>query len=380
MQNTKYMQMALKLAARGIGQVEPNPAVGCVIVKDEKIIGTGWHKKFGQPHAEINALENCKTLAVNPKGSTMYITLEPCCHQGKTPPCTDAIIAAGITKVVIATTDPSTQVNGKGIEQLQRAAVEVEIGICENQAKLLNAPFIKFAKTGKCWVILKWAQSIDGKLAYPDGNNQRWISTEKSRKDAHKLRRRAQAILVGINTVLADDPLLTARPCKGKKLTRIVLDRCLRVPLDCKLLDTADKADTLIFTSDKAAQTKPQITEQIIRKGAELLTCPDTTNNSNLHFLLDELSKRSITQLLVEGGATLIASFLKENLADEICVYIAPKILGAQAKADITYPMTELTETLDLHCANIRHLGSDVCINGLTKKAINEISIKRARA
>lgn len=372
--------MALKLAARGIGQVEPNPAVGCVIVKDEKIIGTGWHKKFGQPHAEINALENCKTLAVNPKGSTMYITLEPCCHQGKTPPCTDAIIAAGITKVVIATTDPSTQVNGKGIEQLQRAAVEVEIGICENQAKLLNAPFIKFAKTGKCWVILKWAQSIDGKLAYPDGNNQRWISTEKSRKDAHKLRRRAQAILVGINTVLADDPLLTARPCKGKKLTRIVLDRCLRVPLDCKLLDTADKADTLIFTSDKAAQTKPQITEQIIRKGAELLTCPDTTNNSNLHFLLDELSKRSITQLLVEGGATLIASFLKENLADEICVYIAPKILGAQAKADITYPMTELTETLDLHCANIRHLGSDVCINGLTKKAINEISIKRARA
>jgi len=215
--DTKYMGMALRLARRGIGSVEPNPAVGAVIVKANQIIGKGWHKKFGGAHAEINALEDCKTLGVNPRGAAMYITLEPCSVQGKTGPCTQAIIEAGVAKVLVATIDPSEHAGGKGIEQLRDAGIEVQTGICETQARLLNAPFIKFAVTGKCWVTLKWAQSIDGKVAItePRPSGSGWISGEQSRKDVHKLRRRAQAILVGVNTVIADDPLLTARDSSG---------------------------------------------------------------------------------------------------------------------------------------------------------------------
>ena len=188
-QDKKYMQAALRLARRGIGLVEPNPAVGAILVRAGQIIGKGWHRKFGASHAEVNALADCKRLGANPQGATMYVTLEPCCHHAKTPPCTEAIIAAGLAKVVVATIDPSQHADGKGIEKLRNAGIEVQTGICETEAKLLNAPFIKFAKTGKCWVILKWAQTIDGKLTYAGkSDRRRWISNELSRKDAHKLR------------------------------------------------------------------------------------------------------------------------------------------------------------------------------------------------
>ncbi|MHC4337452.1 MAG: bifunctional diaminohydroxyphosphoribosylaminopyrimidine deaminase/5-amino-6-(5-phosphoribosylamino)uracil reductase RibD [Planctomycetota bacterium] len=375
-QDNRYMQAALKLAQRGIGSVEPNPAVGCIIVKAGQVIGKGWHKKFGGPHAEINALEECKTLGVSPRGATMYVTLEPCCHYAKTPPCTEAIIEAGLTKVVIATIDPSAHANGKGIEELRNAGIEVQTGVCQTQTRVLNAPFIKFAITGKCWVILKWAQSIDGKMAWAEqSNNQKWISGEQSRKDVHKLRRRVQAILVGINTVLADNPLLTARPSKGKKLTRIVLDSKLRIPLDCELLATAPKAPLLIVTSQQTVQTNRQAAEAIRKKGAELLVFPDTPGQSNLRLLLDELSGRGIAQLLVEGGPTVISSFLKEQLADEICIYIAPKILGRQGAADIAEPMKELSEAIGLYHIDIENFDGDVRLTGLSKKALDEIGI-----
>ena len=371
----KYMQMALKLAQRGVGSVEPNPTVGCIIVKANQIIGRGWHRKFGAAHAEINALEDCKTLSISPRGATMYVTLEPCCHYAKTPPCTDAIIDAGLVKVVVATIDPSEHANGMGIEQLRSAGIEVQTGICETQARLLNAPFIKFAATGKCWVILKWAQSIDGKLAYSETNDERWISGEQSRKDVQKLRRRAGAILVGIGTVLADNPLLTARPSKGKKLTRIVLDSKLRIPLDCELLATAKKVPVLILANRQTVRTNSQLAEAISKKGAELLVFPDTQGQSNLHFLLDDLSRRGIAQLLVEGGPTVISSFLREGLADEICVYIAPKILGRQGAVDIAGPMRELTDAVGLHCVDIKNFDGDVRIRGLSKKTLDELSI-----
>ena len=376
LQDTKYMQMALKLARRGIGSVEPNPAVGCIIVKANQIIGRGWHKKFGGPHAEINALEDCKTLGVSPRGATMYVTLEPCCHQAKTGPCTQAIIAAKLAKVFVATPDPSEHANGKGIELLRSAEIQVQTGVCEIQAKLLNAPFIKFAATGRCWVTLKWAQSIDGKVAWAESSRgDQWISGEQSRKDVHKLRRQAGGILVGINTVLADDPLLTARPSKGKKPTRIVMDSFLRIPLDCKLIKTAKKSPVLIYTSQNSIRANPQIAEKITKKGAELLVYPDIQGRSNLYFLLDELSKRSITQLLVEGGPTIIASFLKEQLADQIVVYIAPKILGAQGSVDIAGPMAELTESFGLHYVETERFGNDVRLTGLSEKALRELSI-----
>ncbi len=376
-QDEKLMWSALALARRGIGFVEPNPAVGAVIVKANQIIGSGWHKKFGGPHAEINALEDCKTLGVNPRGAAMYVTLEPCSHQGKTGPCTQAIIEAGVAKVFVATIDPSEHAGGKGIEQLRDAGIEVQTGICETEARILNAPFIKFAATGKCWVTLKWAQSIDGKVALtelrPSGSG--WISGEQSRKDVHKLRRRAQAILVGVNTVIADDPLLTARPSRGKKLTRIVLDSHLRIPLDCKLIKTANKSPILIYTNESTLRTNPEIAEKITKKGVEVLAYPDTQGRSNLYFLLDELSKRGIAQLLVEGGPRVLTSFLKEGLADEIVVYIAPRILGAQGSVDITGPMAELTQTISLHYVDIKRFGDDVRLTGLTGKALSEISV-----
>jgi len=374
-QDDKYMQVALKLARRGIGSVEPNPAVGAIIVKANQIIGKGWHKKFGSPHAEINALADCKSLGVSPEGATMYVTLEPCCHQGKTAPCTDAIAAAKLTKIVVATIDPSEHARGQGIEQLRNAGIEVQTGVRETQAKLLNAPFIKFATTGKCWTVLKWAQSIDGKLTYADENNKQWISNEQSRKDVHKLRRRVGAILVGINTVITDDPLLTARPSKGKKATRVVLDSHLKIPLDCKLLGAAKKAPLLILTSEAAIQTNPQTAEKITQKGAELLSYPDTQGLSNLYFLLDELSRRGITQLLVEGGPTVITSFLKERLADEIVVYIAPKILGGYGNIEEPEPMTGLATSFGLHYVDIKRFGDDVRLTGLSKKTLEEISI-----
>ena len=370
----KFMEMALRLARRGISSVEPNPAVGAIIIKANQIIGRGWHKRFGGPHAEINALEDCRTLGVRPNGSTMYVTLEPCSHQGKTGPCTEAIISAGIATVFVAMTDPSKHANGRGIEQLRKAGIEVHTGICEAQAKMLNAPFIKFTTTGKCWVTLKWAQSIDGKVAWADGiDDRRWISNEQSRRDAHKLRRRVQAILIGINTVIADDPLLTARPNKGRIATRIVMDSFLRIPPDCRILTTIDESPVIIFASQRAVQAKSHIAQELSNKGVELLAYPDT-GRSNLHFLLAELSKRGISQLLVEGGPTVLTSFLRENLADEIIVYIAPKILGSQSSVGITGPMAELLQAVGLYNVEVERFGDDVCFRGLTEKAMDEIS------
>jgi len=371
----KYMQMALKLAQRGIGSVEPNPAVGAILVKANQIIGRGWHRKFGGDHAEINALADCRKLAFNPQGATMYVTLEPCCHQGKTAPCTDAIIAAKLAKVVVATIDPSKHANGKGIEQLRNAGIDVQVGLCEKEARLLNAPFIKFATTGKCWVILKWAQSIDGKLSYPKGNEERWISGERSRKDVQNLRRRVQGILVGINTVIADDPLLTTRPSRDKKATRVILDSHLRIPLNCRLLATARKVPVLIVTSEEAVRTNPDKQEKIVQKGAELLTVPTAQGRADIGFLLDELSRCGIAQLLVEGGPTVISEFLRQRLADEICIYIAAKILGGSGSVDISRPMAGLAEAFGLHYVDIKRFGDDVRISGFSKKAIDEISV-----
>jgi diaminohydroxyphosphoribosylaminopyrimidine deaminase / 5-amino-6-(5-phosphoribosylamino)uracil reductase len=366
----KYMRMALELAARGQGNVEPNPAVGAVIVKNGKIIGRGWHKKFGGPHAEINALADCKKQRANPKGATMYVTLEPCCHYGKTGPCTDALIAAKLKKVVVATIDPSKHANGNGIKQLRKAGIKVEIGLCETEARLLNAPFMKFAATGKAWVTLKWAQSIDGKLAWskPDSKH-RWISCEESRKDAHYLRSRTGAILVGINTVLKDDPLLTPRPDSGKKLLRIVLDNHLRIPLDCKLLKTAKDVPLLIVTQIAALRTKAKKAKQIIGRGAEILACP--VSGSNLKFLLNHLAKRGIQRLLVEGGPTVIGSFLKAKLADEVVIYISPKILDAEGSADIS----KAANNLRLFRPEIKVIRYDIRLTGLTGTGIMSAGI-----
>jgi diaminohydroxyphosphoribosylaminopyrimidine deaminase/5-amino-6-(5-phosphoribosylamino)uracil reductase len=310
----------------------------------------------------------------------MYVTLEPCSHHGKTPPCTQALISAGIARIFVAMIDPSEHANGKGIEQLREAGIEVHTGTCKTEAKLLNAPFVKYATTGKCWVTLKWAQTIDGKLAWAQKSDERrWISNELSRRDGHKLRRRCQAILVGINTVIADDPLLTARPNKGTKAVRIVLDSFLRLPLGCRLLETAKDSPVIVFSSRHAVEANPWAADQITDKGAEVLAYPDTHGQSNLHCLLDELSRRGISQLLVEGGPAVLASFLKEGLADEIVVYIAPKILAGHGGAELARPIAELAESVGLRYVDVARLGDDVRLSGFTDKVLSEIGIGPAR-
>lgn len=362
----KFMEMSLKLAAKGIGSVEPNPAVGAVIVKDGQVVGKGWHKKFGGQHAEINALADCKAKGHSPAGATMYVTLEPCCHFGKTPPCADSLIEAKIAKVVVAVVDPAPHCDGKGIEKLRAAGIEVEVGMCEKEAVLLNAPFFKFAKTNLPWVILKWAQSIDGKLAYanPKADGQ-WISNEQSRNDAHDLRRRVQAVLVGINTVIADDPLLTPRPANGKNPLRIVLDVDLHIPHESKLLQTAKKSPLLVVTSHHSLKYREEVAHHIIKLGGQVLPLPMADGQCDLNAMLAELGKRQIQQILVEGGPTVIASFLKQNLADEVRVYIAPKILGAAGTASIAEAMAYVVNTLSLDNVAIQNFGSDICLSGI---------------
>ncbi|MHC4743483.1 MAG: bifunctional diaminohydroxyphosphoribosylaminopyrimidine deaminase/5-amino-6-(5-phosphoribosylamino)uracil reductase RibD [Planctomycetota bacterium] len=374
----KHMQMALRMATRGLDSVEPNPAVGCLITKANQIIGKGWHKKFGGPHAEINAIEDCKNIGVNPKGAAMYVTLEPCSHHGKTPPCVDAIISAGLGRVAIATVDPSEHSGGAGIEKLRAAGIDVEVGLCQTEARLLNAPFLKFAGTRQPWVTLKWAQSLDGKLAWsPSEESRRWISNEESRKDVQRLRRRAGAVLVGVNTVLADDPFLVPRPPKGKKPLRIVLDSFLRTRLTSRLLRTTKTAPVMIFTRQETIQEKSDLADRIIKKGAEIVGYPNTHGLSNLHYLLDELRDRNISEVLVEGGPSVLLSFLKEGLADEVCVYFAPNILAQKGAIDIAGPLAQLPHSVRLHYVETRKFGNDICIDGITEDGLRSISVEK---
>ncbi|MGB8227412.1 MAG: bifunctional diaminohydroxyphosphoribosylaminopyrimidine deaminase/5-amino-6-(5-phosphoribosylamino)uracil reductase RibD [Sedimentisphaerales bacterium] len=348
----KYMQMALRLAQQGIGSVEPNPAVGCVIVKNNKIIGRGYHKKFGGPHAEINALKNCKQ---SPAGATMYVTLEPCCHYGKTPPCTNAIIKAGIKKVIAATKDPTKKVNGKSFKILKKAGIKVITGICQNEAQILNAPFFKFAGTKKPWIIIKWAQSKDGFLARTD--KKRWITNSKSRKDSHKLRRKVQAILVGINTVLADNPMLTARPDIGRQPLRVVLDSQLKIPLNCNLIKTAKKTPVCIFTTIDKAKIK--------QKGVEIIKTGSVGRKCNLKDVLNKLGERNVQQILVEGGEKIITSFLKQKLADEIIIYTSNEKLGKKGKIKASQIMKKIYNRLKNNYSNKKLFGNNVCLTGI---------------
>ncbi len=332
----KFMQKALALAAKGLGKVEPNPAVGAVIVKDGTIIGKGYHKKFGGPHAEINAIEDCRKKSGSAAGATLYVTLEPCCHHGKTGPCVDAVIAAGFARVVIAATDPTEKVAGKSIEKLRQAGIETTVGVCESQAVILNAPFYTFALTGKPWVTLKWAQSIDGFLTYKDQNERhRWISNPQSRKDVQQLRRRCQAITVGINTVIADDPLLLPRPAGGKKPLRVVLDRQLRTPIESQFIQTAKKSPVLIIAGQAAVETEIEKVKLLQGRGIEIAVDPQPSTVLNLHYMIDVLAQRDVQHVLIEPGPKLIDAFINAGLADELIVYIAPKILGEQGAARI---------------------------------------------
>lgn len=359
----KFMDLALRLAQRGRGKVEPNPMVGAVLVREDRIIGKGYHRIFGGPHAEINALDDCQESAC---GATMYVSLEPCCHQGKTPPCTQALIAAGLSRVVVAAKDPSEKVAGHGLEQLRQAGIEVTVGPCAEQARRLNAPFFKLHRKGRPFVLLKWAQSLDGKIAAPAGES-RWISNEESRRFAHRLRRQCRAILVGIGTALADDPLLTPRPAiRGRTLLRIVLDSRLRLPMDSQLVRTAQQAPLLIATTGHAIKERQDVAATLTKNGVEVYPVCPGPGPIDLNCLLDLLGQRRISTLMVEGGSGVLRQFIEQRLADEVHVFLCPQIIGGtEAASPIAGKVPdEIAAALKLVHVTTRRFGEDVLIRG----------------
>ena len=362
---SEYMEHAINLAKRGFGMVEPNPMVGCVIVNDHgEIIGEGWHRQYGQAHAEINAINDCKSRGNKTKGSTVCVTLEPCSHYGKTPPCAEAIIAAKPRKVVVAMVDPSEKVSGKGIKMLEDAGIVVSVGTCQKNARLLNPAFIKYHKTALPWVVLKWAQTIDGFMASSSSvPEESWITSEASRKDVQMLRRSCDGILVGIGTALADNPLLTARPSKDRSPHRFVLDSNLRIDTRLEMFNTISKAPLTIITTS----TDQDKIANIEKAGAEILqVSKDDTGRCNLQEVMIALGKMKIQRLMVEGGPTIIAEMLKEKIADEIWTYIAPKIFTKAGKDSLVEAFAEL-EKIDLHHSTASIFDCDTRITALTK-------------
>lgn len=319
----RHMRRALALAARGQGSVEPNPMVGCVIVRGNRVVGEGYHRRFGGPHAEVHALRDAGRLA---KGAAAYVTLEPCCHFGKTPPCTGALIAAGISRVIVAMRDPFPKVAGKGFRQLKAAGITVAVGLLEAEAVELNRPYLTLQRQGRPWVILKWAQSIDGKIATRTGDSQ-WISCERSRALAHRIRGRVDAVIVGVGTAIADDPLLTCRHGRPKRTAiRIVIDPRLRLPLKSQLVRTARKVPTMVV-ADRRLVSGPAA-RRLARTGVEVLGVPSTRSGLDLDHLLDELGRRRMTNVMVEGGGQTLGRFYDAGLADEAIIFVAPRLIG----------------------------------------------------
>ena len=345
----QHMTRALELAARGLGRVEPNPMVGAVLVRDGSVVGEGWHEAFGGPHAEVHAL---RRAAAEARGATLYVTLEPCCHQGKTPPCSDAVMAAGVARVVAAMSDPFAGVAGGGLDQLRKAGLGVEVGLMETEARRLNAPFIKWCLAGRPYVTAKWAQTLDGRLAMAD---RRWISSPESRRWVHTLRSRMDAILIGIGTALADDPLLTVRVEAaqvdyGRRPTRIVLDAGLRLPLESKLVRTAGDAPLVVACDESVDADRARRLEE---RGVTVLRLPRTGTDAKglaVGALLDELGRRGMTNLMVEGGAGVLGSFFREKLVDRLAVFVAPRVSGdASQPAAWVNPVAARPEPPTLH-------------------------------
>jgi diaminohydroxyphosphoribosylaminopyrimidine deaminase/5-amino-6-(5-phosphoribosylamino)uracil reductase len=354
-----WMARALALAERGRGAVEPNPLVGAVVVRDGQIVGEGWHARFGGHHAEVHALDAAGEAA---RGATLYVTLEPCCHHGKTPPCTDAVLQAGVARVVAAMPDPFPQVAGEGAERLRRAGVTVAFGVGEAEVRRLNAPYLKLLSTGMPYVHLKWAMTLDGKIATHTGDSK-WISNETSRDRVHKLRGRVDAILVGIGTALADDPHLTARPPGPRTATRIVLDGKCRLSPTSYLARTAREVPTLIATTAERDEDNATALQEC---GCEVLALPTERGRVSIPALLKELGQRRFTNVLVEGGGEVLGGFLDAGAGDEVHVFIAPRLAGgAGAHTPVAgQGVSRIADALVLTEHTVEVLDGDVYVHG----------------
>jgi diaminohydroxyphosphoribosylaminopyrimidine deaminase/5-amino-6-(5-phosphoribosylamino)uracil reductase len=357
------MGRALVLAASGQGRVEPNPMVGCVIVQDGLVIGEGFHERFGGPHAEVNALAAAADRAA---GATAYVSLEPCCHHGKTPPCTQALARAGIRRVAVATQDPFPQVNGRGIAELRDAGIQCDVGVREAEASWLLAPYRKLVTTGRPWVIAKWAMTLDGKLATRSGDSK-WISSEASRAVVHQLRGRVDAIIIGSGTARIDDPLLTARPeehaDRKRVATRIVVDSHAALSNDSRLVQTARDVPLMVATAD---EVNNDACCRLVSAGVEVHRCDGETHADRLNTLLVELGRRRMTNVLVEGGSKLLGTLFDLRAVDEVHVFIAPKLVGgADAVSPVGGPgIDHMADALQLADISIEELAGDVYLHG----------------
>lgn len=347
----RHMAHALLLARRGLYGTDPNPRVGCVLIRDGKIVGEGWHERAGAPHAEINALTAAGEYAC---GATAYVTLEPCCHYGRTPPCTAALINARIARVVAAMSDPNPQVAGKGLAILRDAGIRIACGVLEAEARLLNPGFIQRMREGRPFVRLKLAMSLDGRTALASGDSQ-WLTSEAARRDVQRLRARSSAILTGIGTLLADDPSLNVRlPEAPRQPLRVILDTALQTPPTAKTLHLP--GSVLIFTAVSEANRHAPL--QAV--GANIVTIPRTTGGLNLHAVMAELARREGNEIHAECGPTLAGALLQAGLLDELVIYLAPLLLGDRARSLFQLPeLTRMQDRWEWELTDTRIVGRD---------------------
>ncbi|UCD71448.1 MAG: bifunctional diaminohydroxyphosphoribosylaminopyrimidine deaminase/5-amino-6-(5-phosphoribosylamino)uracil reductase RibD [Syntrophobacterales bacterium] len=362
MEDEIFMEKALMLARRGLGKTSPNPMVGALVVKEGKILGKGYHRRYGGPHAEVIALRNTKG---DVKGASMYVTLEPCCHHGWTPPCVDTLIEAGMGRVVIGTRDPNPMVNGKGIRILRENGIQVKLGVLEERCRELNEAYLKHTQRGSPLVTLKFAQSLDGRIATKTGRSQ-WISSPEALSLGHRLRAIHDGVLVGIGTILVDDPSLTVRLAKGKNPRRIIVDGRLRIPLTSKVLSDEGVDKTIIVATEGANRRKAHGLKKL---GAEVLwAARNQRGEVDMKDLLEKLGRMEITSVLVEGGAKIITSFLRERLADKIVIMMAPKLIGKGIEAVGNLEIRDVKEALRISKIKMRRLGEDIIIEGHLQK------------
>ena len=364
MDDEHFMKMALALAEKGQGFTSPNPMVGAVIVKESKVIGSGYHQSFGEAHAEVNAIEDAGAQA---KGATLYVNLEPCNHTGKTPPCSRKILEAGIQRVVMAMEDPNT-IAGGGALFLKEHGVEVHAGVCEAAAKKLNEAFIKYVSQKQPFVVLKCAATLDGRIATRTGDSK-WVTGEKARRFVHQLRHAVDAILVGIGTIHADDPSLTTRleSDRGLDPVRIVLDTQLSISPDARILQLESNSDTILFTGDSVTEAKKK---KIIKDGVRVIERPLKESQIDLKSLMAELGSMGISSLLIEGGSRVIASALRSGVIDKVNFFYAPKILGGDDGIPICQGqgpelMKDSTRLKDIR---VQRFDDDVMIEGYIEK------------
>ncbi len=362
MKEEDFMRLALSLAKRGLGTTSPNPMVGAIVTKGREIVGEGYHHKPGEAHAEAIALEKAGDKA---RGATLFVTLEPCCHTDKrTPPCADAIIKAGVKKVVVAMFDPNPEVNGKGIEALRKAEIDVKVGTLSDEARKLNEAFVTFQEKKRPFFVMKAAVSLDGKIATKVGDSK-WISNEESRSYANRLRSVMDAIMVGINTVILDNPLLLPRIARPKRYpVRTVLDSKLRIPLSCDLVKTADKYKTLVFTLQDQSSDKESRLRSL---GVEVIRVEAGENRKvSLPAVAKELARRNITNVLVEGGGEVNSGLLREGLIDKVVLFYGPLLIGGKNAATLVggKGIDYLKDAYKVDIVSVKKLKDDICVEG----------------